>query len=213
SVAAPPVLAASLIPAAMVRFTASHPGVTLRLLDVLTGQILEAVHSGEADLGVGTFRKSEPEVQFETLFEDRLVAVVPVGNPLAGRSRLTWKHLRGVSLVMMTGASAFHYIVDRAASQAGYTATPAYEVGYMGTAIGLVEAGLGIAVLPAYARSMIDPRKAVVRRIDAPAVTREVSIVTRAGRSLSPAAEQFAAVLRETSRSIIQSEAPSPLPR
>jgi DNA-binding transcriptional LysR family regulator len=197
TVAAPPVLAASLLPAAMARFKAAHPGVTLKLLDVLTGQILEAVRSGEADFGVGTFRKSEPDVQLDTLYEDRLVAVLPAGSPLAGRRRLAWKDLRGEPLVMMSSASAFHYLVDHAASEAGLTAAPAYEVGYMGTAIALVEAGLGIAVLPAYARSMIDARKAAARPVDSPAVTREVSIVTRAGRSLSPAAAQFAAALRD----------------
>lgn len=197
TVAAPPVLAASILPAAMARFKAAHPAVTLRLLDVLTGQILEAVRSGEADFGVGTFRTSEPEVQLDTLYEDRLVAVLPAASPLARRRRLAWKDLHDAPLVMMSSASTFHYLVDRAASQAGLPAAPAYEVGYMGTAIALVEAGLGIAALPAYARSMIDSRKAVVRPIDSP-VTREISIVTRAGRSLSPAAQQFASVLRET---------------
>ncbi len=200
TVAAPPVLAASLIPAAMARFAAAHPAVEVRLLDVLTGEILLAVRSGEADLGVGTFRKSEPEVQLDPLYEDRLVAVLPAGSPLARKRRLAWKDLRDARLVMMTNASAFHYIVDRAASQAGIQAAPAYEVGYMGTAIGLVEAGLGVAILPAYARSMIDSKKALVRPINAPIVTREVSIVTRLGRSFSPAAEAFAAVLRATCR-------------
>lgn len=198
TVAAPPVLAASLMPAAMARFQAAHPAITVRLLDVLTAGILEAVRSGEADLGIGTFSKSEPEVQFDALYEDRLVAVLPAASALARRRRLAWKDLRGVPLVMMTSASAFHYLVDRALSQAGEPATPAYEVGYMGTAIGLVEAGLGVAVLPAYARSMSDPEKVALRPLESPAVTREVSIVTRAGRSLSPAAEEFAAVLRAT---------------
>lgn len=198
TVAAPPVLAASLIPAAMARFAAAYPAVDVRLLDVLTGEILHAVRSGEADLGVGTFRNTEPEVQLDPLYEDHLVAVIPVSSPLAGKRRLVWKDLRAARLVMMTNASAFHYIVDRAVSQAGIQAAPTYEVGYMGTAIGLVEAGLGVAVLPAYARSMIDSKKALVRPIESPAVTRQISIVTRAGRSSSPAAEQFAAALRET---------------
>jgi DNA-binding transcriptional LysR family regulator len=196
TVAAPPVLAASLIPAAMARFKAVHPGITVRLLDVLTAGILEAVRSGEADLGVGTFRQSEPEVHLDALFEDRLVAVVPAASALARKRRLAWKDLRGVPLIMMTNASAFHYLVDRALSHAGEPVTPAYEVGYMGTAIGLVEAGLGVAVLPAYARSMSDAKKAIVRPLESPAVTREVCIVTRGGRSLSPAAEAFAGVLR-----------------
>jgi DNA-binding transcriptional LysR family regulator len=197
TVAAPPVLAASLIPAAMARFKAAHPGITVRLLDLLTAGILEAVRSGEADLGVGTFHQSEPEVQLDALYEDRLVAVVPAASALARRRRLAWKDLRGAPLIMMTNASTFHYIVDRALSHAGEPVTPAYEVGYMGTAIGLVEAGLGIAVLPAYARSMCDAKTAVVQPLESPAVTREVSIVIRAGRSLSPAAEAFAAVLRD----------------
>lgn len=196
TVAAPPVLAASLVPAAMARFAATYPAVEVRLLDVLTGDILQAVRSAKADLGVGTFRKSEPEVQFDRLYEDHLVAVLPSASRLARKARLAWRDLGGVRLIMMTNASAFHYLVDRAASQAGVPVAPAYEVGYMGTAVGLVEAGLGVAVLPAYARSMVDRKKAVVRPIGTPNVAREISIVTRAGRTLSPAAAQFAEVLR-----------------
>lgn len=197
TVAAPPVLAASLIPVAVAQFKALYPQVGVRLLDVLTADILEAVRTGEADLGVGTFRKTEPEIRLDTLYEDRLMAVLPATSRFARKRRVTWTDLRDLPLIMMSSKSAFHSLVERAANQAGLQSVPAYEVGYMGTAIGLVEAGLGVAVLPAYARSMVDSRKALVRPIDGPAVTREVAIASRAGRSLSPAADRFAAVLRQ----------------
>lgn len=195
TVAAPPLLAGSLLPPVVARFRAVHPGVTVQIADVLTQPILRAVRSGEADLGVGTFLESEPEVQLTTLFEDRLVLVVPRGSRLASAERVTWRDLAGLPLISMSHASAFRFLVDSALDRAGVQFRPAFEVGYMGTAIGLVEAGLGVSVLPAYATSLVSGRRAEHRVIE-PVVTRAVSLALREDRSLSPAAQAFIDFLR-----------------
>jgi DNA-binding transcriptional LysR family regulator len=64
--------------------------------------------------------------------------------------------------------------------------------------IGLVEAGLGVAIVP----QLTVPRQAatVVGIPLVPTVTRTLGIIRRAGRTLSPAAEAFAKLLVQASR-------------
>jgi DNA-binding transcriptional LysR family regulator len=73
----------------------------------------------------------------------------------------------------------------------------------MTTAIMLVEAGLGAAVLPAYIWSFARGREIVSRPLIEPQVTRNVYLIQPESRSLSPAAEGFARVLRQHTRSAI----------
>jgi DNA-binding transcriptional LysR family regulator len=65
----------------------------------------------------------------------------------------------------------------------------------MTTALGMVAAGLGVAILPEAAMTSAPEsvRRVAIRR---PVLTRQIGILTRAGRSLSPAAQKLAEVLR-----------------
>ena len=73
----------------------------------------------------------------------------------------------------------------------------------MTTAIMLVEAGLGAAVLPAYIWSFARDRQIVSRPLIEPQVTRSLYLVRPESRSLSPAAEGFTKVLREHAKASI----------
>jgi DNA-binding transcriptional LysR family regulator len=75
------------------------------------------------------------------------------------------------------------------------TVAVAHEVTYMATALGMVAAGVGIAVLPAAAAALAP---AGVRRvaIRGPVLTRQIAVLLRSGRSLSPAASGLVELLR-----------------
>lgn len=53
-IAAPPLLAAVVLPHAVAEFQMSYPGMSVQLADVGTEQIVESVRSGKADCGLGT---------------------------------------------------------------------------------------------------------------------------------------------------------------
>ena len=99
-------------------------------------------------------------------------------------------------MIALSRTSAFRPLIDSVlASQSVNVAGPRFEVGYMGTAVALVEAGLGISVLPERAASLIKSRNTCFRRLNSPSVSRPATLVTRAGRTLSPAADAFVSFL------------------
>ena len=73
---------------------------------------------------------------------------------------------------------------------------PAFEATYMSTAAGMVKAGLGITILPSSAIPMGELAGLLTRPISHPVITRELGVLEKPARSLSPAAEGFLRILK-----------------
>jgi DNA-binding transcriptional LysR family regulator len=204
--AAPPLIASHLLPPVVSRFHGTYPGIEVVLRDLLADEILTRVSSGEVDFGIGTFHRLEEGLESQTLATDSLILVAPRGHALARKRKLRWKDLAGAPLIALDRHSSLRHLVDRTIESAGCDAPPAYEVSFITTAIGMVESGLGVAVLPSYILLSTRHSRVETRIIGEPVVEREISIVTRAGRSLSPAAEAFAGFARHHVRESLGSE-------
>ncbi len=192
SIAASPLASATFLSGAIAAFTKTHPYVSVQLHDILTDGIISEVRNGTAELGIGTFQKSVSEVEIVTLFEDRLGVVMPATGPLADKRRLTWRDVTDQPRISLSQTSAFRPLVDNVFASLGVApARPRFEVGYMGTAVALVEAGLGISILPERAASLARTKAACWRPLGNPVVTQPSTLVTRAGRSLSPGGQAF----------------------
>lgn len=189
-----PSVGATVLPAVLVRLRAAHPGIRVAVRDAVAGGVAALVRSGTVELGIGTEIERDPGIELTPLLEDRMVAVLPSGHRFEARHAIPVAELAGDALVLMDPESSVRALFDRACREAGVSPLPAYEATYMSTAVALVRAGLGVGVLPS---SAVDLRVAPVlqtRPIVAPEIRRPISLIQRAGRSLSPAA----AALRES---------------
>jgi DNA-binding transcriptional LysR family regulator len=191
-VAAPLVLSSTLLPRILATFASLHPGVDVLVLDSLTDHVLPNVRSGAADLGIGTFRKTEADLSSALLFREPLVAIFPKRHAFGRASRLTWKDLRGSPILALRSGSVFRELTQAGLAAAELPLEPAFEATYSGTLIGWVKAGLGVAIVPAHATALVDEKSVGWKRLEKPAIEREVLVVHRAGVSLSPAAQAFA---------------------
>lgn len=196
--AAPLVLSSALLPAALAAFRRAHPGIELVLHDTLPGQVLPQVRSGTADLGIGSFSPAEADLQRQLLFREAMVAAYAPGHSFRRRRRLGWRDLSGQPLLVMRPGSVFRDLTEGGLQAAGVPLHPAFEADFVGSLVGLAGAGLGVAIVPGYAMALTDPGRVHWQRLDGPLVEREVLLVHRAGRSLSPAAQALVEVLVAT---------------
>ena len=199
-VAALPSLCSRLIPEAIARLKRSHPGISVKLQDTVALRILAAVKSEEADVGIASFERLGGDFETTPLVEDRLVAVMPRRHPLAARTALTLRDLARHPLVFMDTQSSVRALVEAGLRGESLRVEPDYEVTYMSTAVGLVQAGLGIAILPATALELGVAAGIVTRPLRGTAMRRPIVIARKSGRSLSPAVDLFIEELRATSR-------------
>lgn len=186
----------SAVPEILRRFRGEHPDVELHLREVPTGLQLEALESGELD--VGFIRPPVPgqDLRVETIQTEKVVVALPASHPLARRKRLRLEALGHEALVLLARREApgLHETLAVAMAGVGGSTWVVQEVAEMQTAIGLVAAGLGISLVPASVASL-DRDGVVYRPISGPAPTVELALAWRLGDQ-APALERFLAVAR-----------------
>jgi DNA-binding transcriptional LysR family regulator len=85
-------------------------------------------------------------------------------------------------------------MIEAAASQAGIALQVANEVSFLSTALWMTMSGLGVSVMPSAFATYSRHKELVVKTL-MPRVSRDVYVVTKRGRSLSPACQEFIEVL------------------
>lgn len=203
--AAPPFLAATVLPGVLAGFTAQHSGLTLELTDTSTPRIMDMLRQGQADLGLGTFPPGEADLARRVVLHDEIMAfATPV---FALPKPLHWADLAGLRVIVPARSSALRLPVDLGYEAAGIPLKPAHEVEQIATALALAAADLGVALLPGYARAgrPAGPQGLTAHDLTTPAIRREVALIHAAGRSLSPAAAAFSDYLTHRLRRLAPS--------
>jgi DNA-binding transcriptional LysR family regulator len=150
-ISASPLIAAAMLPPVMAGFQRAHPDVKLSVQDVAVDAVAQSVRNGEADVGVCTADVDGLDLKVVPVVHDRLVLVCLDSHPFAGKAQVRWADLEGQPLVLMQRGSGLRKLAERGLAMAKLAIEPAFEVAQVSTAIGLVEAGLAVAVLPSYA--------------------------------------------------------------
>ena len=90
-------------------------------------------------------------------------------------------------MVLGNSKSALRHLVEKWLSAAGPVSKPIMELDNVVTIKSVVAAGLGASIVPALALGKLGTGLDVIVRPLAPAVVREMFIVTRKGRQVDPA--------------------------
>ncbi|MDP1656369.1 MAG: LysR family transcriptional regulator [Hylemonella sp.] len=195
-VAITPTLAEILLPSVIRTFTERHPEIRVVIDDCAPDQFVPRIIGEQVDFGIGTPERSGVDVDAETLVRDHLSLVCTRDHPLASRKTVRWRDLEGLPLSTVRTGYGIRPLIDLSAAKAGVSLNVINEVAFLSTALWMTGCGLGVAVMPAaYVTYSRDPGL-MAKTLTAPKVSRDISVVTKRGRSLSPAAQCFIDVLR-----------------
>jgi DNA-binding transcriptional LysR family regulator len=158
--------------------------------------VVRKVKSGEVDFGVVIGPLSTDDLMCEPMMTDSFCLVSRSDHRLAARRQVAWTDLEGERLVMLDYASGSRPIIDAVMAEHNVTATVAQELGHSATVFGLVEAGIGVTVLP-WLSLPLPANSSLVARPLVPRAERTVELVRRRDRSLSPAAEAVWGLIRQ----------------
>ncbi len=202
TIGALPSISSKLLPATIAEFQKQYPGIVVRLRDVLAQRIVRLVREEEVDIGIGTLRVPEPDMQFTPLFTDHLGVIFPAGHPLERRRTVALKSLAAFPLILMDLETSVRDLVDRAFESIGVSPVPAFEAAHMSTAVALVRAGLGITIEPSSAMELASFKGLRFRAISHKGLVRQIGVIRNARRSLSPSAEAFTGVLKAVCKTL-----------
>lgn len=142
----------SVLPVLVRRFRRKHPGVALRLLELTSDRQRAMLLSGDLDLGLSILPSASSELAARVILREPLIAAVSSAHPLAGtRRRVRADALRDDGFIIFPRALApgLYDLVIACCQRAGFTPVLAQEAIQMQTILGLVAAGVGVAVVPA----------------------------------------------------------------
>jgi DNA-binding transcriptional LysR family regulator len=198
-VGAQPSMAADILPNAILCFREKHPGVIVRVNDVISERILQLVKQESVDFGISSKLDLDGELEAEDLLSDQLCVLFPEGHTLSGHSEPTLRDVVIWPLILTAPETSIRTLVDRAIEKEGLDINLICEVNYISTAIGMVRVGLGVSILPASAISAVCEGIRMMP-IRTPGLTRKIGIIRKRNRSLSPAATHFIDTLKEVAQ-------------
>ncbi len=138
------------IPRLLGSFLSTYPevGVTIAVHD--TAEVVAAIESGEAQIGVTGATVRGARVSFEEVGVDELVAICPPSHPLAERSGIALSELAEETWIFRESGSGTRQVAERILAQHGLETQElrvAVELGTGEAIVSAVEGGLGIAML------------------------------------------------------------------
>jgi DNA-binding transcriptional LysR family regulator len=136
------------MPAVLSRFLASHPDVTVELRERLSYLVIKAVSEGSADIGIVAGKPASSELEYIPYREDRLVLVTPREHALSEISEVAFSDTLAYEYVGLSEWSAIHAFLIQAADKLGYPFRFRVEVGSFEAVCRMIEAGVGIGVVP-----------------------------------------------------------------
>ncbi|GAA3168361.1 MULTISPECIES: LysR family transcriptional regulator [Streptomyces] len=173
--AATPTVRRGLLPDLLRHWRAELPGVTVRVFEGDSGELADWLESGTADAAVLVDPPPGPGLALAT---DGYRALLPRDHPLANEPRLALADLADDPFLVSPDGCEER--VRDLHAPAGVPFAPARRVRDLATLIGMVQAGLGVTVLPEASRPLIGP-DLVLLPLDPPAARRLVLSGPRSG--------------------------------
>ena len=132
-------------------FREQFPAVELRLHEMTTAQQIQALHHKQVDIGIVRSAISESGLSVECFLQESLVLALPETHPFSAQTQLSLSTLADELFILFPArmGPVFYEQIIHSCQQAGFRPKVAQEAVQMQTIIGLVAAGLGIAIVPA----------------------------------------------------------------
>jgi DNA-binding transcriptional LysR family regulator len=187
-----PLIACSVIPEVLKRFHQQMPQARVDVIDLDRALIQQRVERGELDAGFGAFFSRVSGIRRRAMFPSNLVLAMPrTTRPLI--RAVHWKDIERANLISLPPENAIQQIVDRHLAIGAAETQDRRTVTHLESAMALVEAGLGQALMPSFA-ALASKRWRVHFATVEPQVSLDYYCVTRAGRPESPLVNTFAGV-------------------
>jgi DNA-binding transcriptional LysR family regulator len=191
-----PTSSLKLLPAILKAFRARYPGIAVQIDEAPDHEVRQWILERRVDIGFVLL----PDDAFDTvqLAEDEMVAILPRGHALAGRSFVTPADLVGEPFIL-SEQCAWPLVLPVFAGH-GLAPQVRYRMTQVLTILGMVEAGEGISIMPELALpadvGRTNPQLATVAL--RPAIRRRVGLGMRDLARAAPAVKAFIEIARKT---------------
>lgn len=191
-----PTIAPYFLPRAIAAFSGAFPGVEVVVQEDTTERLLKLGGSCELDLAVVSLPIADERFVKETLLVEELLLAMPAGHRLATKRKVRLTDLESERFILMKEG---HCLGDQVLTFCGrrdFHPQVSCRSAQIETVRALVQAGLGISLVPKMAVEAGDARRPVYRSLDGPQPTRSIVAIWPRQRPLSRSGVEFLKHLR-----------------
>ncbi|MEX3744006.1 MULTISPECIES: LysR family transcriptional regulator [Lysinibacillus] len=180
------------LPKVISEYKKGYPQMMIHLVDILgSKRVKKSLKSYKTHLIITNQIMNDEELEVKSLYEERLVAVLPLNHPLAEKDKLTIGDLSDEPFIIGTeGFQTRRDILD-AFDKAEKNINIQFEIERFETAVSLVRENLGITILPENYLKGPTAKTIVQKEIDCPNLRRNVYVVYLKNRHLPVAIRQL----------------------
>ncbi|HID4134132.1 TPA: LysR substrate-binding domain-containing protein [Pluralibacter gergoviae] len=146
---------AEYLPPLLSRYLTQYSDVDIDLREYPSPEIVRSVLEGKTDLGIVAGSITTDNLELLPFRTDRLVLVAPVSHPLAARKSVSFAESMAYAQISLPEGTGMYEFIRRQAEQAGSALKIRIQVGNFETFCRMVEAQVGIGVMPYSAASRL----------------------------------------------------------
>jgi LysR family carnitine catabolism transcriptional activator len=195
-IAAMPTYTTNALPRILADFHRQYPDINVTIHDVIAESVVEMVREGRCELGVTFDPGDAHDLNFQPLFRDRFVAILPAEHPLLARKNLRWPELLVYPHISLQRPAGTRALIDQALAEQGLILTPAFESHQLVSIGRMVGEGLGLSVVPSTSRAQMEEMGLHCRAISSPVITHQLGVITRRQQELSVAAQAIETLIK-----------------
>lgn len=180
------------LPKVIANYKKDYPEMIIHLVDILgSKRVKKSLKSYKTHLIITNQLMDDPELEVKTLYEERLVAVLPLHHPLAKKEKVTISDISEEPFIISTeGFQTRHDILDTF-EQAGKNIHIQFEIERFETAVSLVRENLGVTILPENYLQGPTAKTIIKKEIEGANLSRNVYLVYLKKRHLPLAIRQL----------------------
>ena len=195
-VGAIPTIAPYFLPDALRQFATEFPKATLIVQEDTTEELLKSCTQGEIDLAILALPIPAKYLEFEELFEEELLLVLPVDHPLVSKPKIRLTDVEPFPFVLLGEAHCLSDNIVSFCRQRSFQPVAVERTSQLAMVQELVSLSHGVSMIPAMARKLDQSDRRVYRSIDGRKPTRKIAVVWNPYRFQSRLIEAFRDRLR-----------------
>lgn len=192
-----PTIAPYFLPGIIARFSAAFPGIEVVVHEDTTARLLKLAAACEVDLAILSLPIDESAFDKQTLFTEDLLVALPPDHPFAKRRTIRAADLESERFILMKEGHCLGDQVLSFCNRREINPKVSCRSAQIETVQALVEAGLGVSLIPAMACHEGRDASPIYRKLDSPRPTRTIAVVWPKQRPPNRAATEFLRCLRK----------------
>jgi DNA-binding transcriptional LysR family regulator len=187
------------LPPFLKKFLKRHPTVNVHVEYRRSDQVYENVLGNVVDLGLIAYPVRDPKLETILLGKDKMVLICPPQHPLAKRKSVKVEALNGQKFINFERDLPTRKALDKLFKEHRVTVDMVMQLDNIETLKRAVEIDSGVAIVPEATVGMeVATQTLVVVQLEGGALTRQLGVIHKKNKVLSPALKQFIALLKES---------------